>query len=103
MPELVVVPEGLAAASAQVAALTARLVTAGAKHMVQAAGAIPPAADPVSLKSSAGLIGESIQHNISAAMGNEELGRSSIGVAETAASYTAGDVEGATAVGAIAV
>ncbi len=48
---LFVVPEGLAAASAAVEALTARLASAYAGAVPVITAVMPPAADPVSLQS----------------------------------------------------
>jgi PE family len=71
-----VVPEGLAAASANIEALTARLAAAHAGAAPVITAVVPPAADP-------------------AAQGVAELGRSGIGVGESGASYAAGDAAAA--------
>ena len=100
--QLDVVPEGLLGASAQVAALTARMVAANAAHAAAAATIVPPGSDPPSIKVAAELIGHSAAHQAAAATGNEELARSSYGVGESGASYLTGDSEGASALGAAA-
>ena len=53
-----------------------------------------------SVKVAALLIGHGGAHEASAAMGNEELLRSGLGVAESGISYLCGDTEGAAALGA---
>ncbi|WP_052620022.1 PE family protein [Mycobacterium tuberculosis] len=78
-----VVPEGLAAASAAVEALTARLAAAHA-------GAAP-AADPVSLQSAVGFSALGSEHAAIAGEGVEELGRSGVAVGESGIGYAAGD------------
>jgi hypothetical protein len=93
--KLPVVPEGLAAASAGVEALTARLaaVHAGAAPLITAVA--PPAGDPVSLQSAAALSIHGSEHTAVAAQSVEELGRSGVGVAESGASYATGDAAAA--------
>jgi hypothetical protein len=86
-----VVPEGLAAASAGVEALTARLAAAHAGAVPLIAAVAPPAADPVSLQSAAGFSLVGGQHAALAAQGAEELGRSGVGVGKSGASYASGD------------
>jgi hypothetical protein len=86
-----VVPEGLAAASAAVEALTARLAVAHAGAVPLITAVAPPAADPVSLQSAAELSMRGGEHATVSAQGVEELGRSGIGVGESRASYAAGD------------
>ncbi len=90
-----VVPEGLAAASAGIAALTTRLAAAhgGAAPLITAV--VPPAADPVSLQSAAAFSMRGDEHAAVAAQGFQELGRSGIGVGESGASYAAGDAAAA--------
>jgi hypothetical protein len=97
MPFLNVIPEGLLGASAEVAALTARLVGANAVHAAATAAILPPGSDPVSVKTAAGLIGHGGAHQAAAAMGNEELARSSVGVAESGLSYLMVDAQGTAA------
>jgi hypothetical protein len=90
-----VVPEGLAAASAQVEALTARLAAAHAQALPLITAVVPPAADLVSVETAAGF---SVQNNDNAAVaaeGIEELGRSGVGVGEAGVSYAAGDAAAA--------
>jgi hypothetical protein len=94
-----VVPEGLAAASASIAALTARLATAHAGAAPLITAVVPPAADPVSLQSAAAFSMHGGEHAAVAAQGVEELGRSSIGVGESGASYAAGDAAAAASYG----
>jgi PE family len=90
-----VVPEGLAAASASIEALTARLAAAHAGAAPLITAVVPPAADPVSLQSAAGFSVRGCQHAAAAAQGVEELGRSGVGVGESGASYAAGDAAAA--------
>jgi hypothetical protein len=94
MPFLNVIPEGLLGASAQVAALTARLVGANAVHAAATATILPPGSDPVSVKTAAGLIGHGGEHEAAAAMGNEELARSSVNVGESGVNYLLADALG---------
>jgi hypothetical protein len=86
-----VVPEGLTAASAAVEALAARLAAAHAAAAPLVTVVVPPAADPVSLQTAAGLSAHGTQHNTIAAQGVEELGRSGVGVGESGTSYATGD------------
>ncbi|MCV7399085.1 PE family protein [Mycobacterium fragae] len=90
-----VVPEGLAAASAAVEALTARLAGAHAGAAPLITAVVPPAADFVSLQSAAELSAHGAQHATVAAQGVEELGRSGVGVGAGGASYAAGDAAAA--------
>lgn len=90
-----VVPEGLAAASAGIEALTARLAAAHAGAAPAITAVMPPAADPVSLQSAAGFSIRGCAHAAAAAQGVEELGRSGLGVGESGASYAAGDAAAA--------
>jgi PE family len=90
-----VVPDGLAATSAAVEALTARLaaVHAGAVPLITAV--VPPAADPVSLQTAAGFSAQGDEHAAVAAQGVEELGCSGVGVGESGTSYARGDAAAA--------
>ncbi len=90
-----VVPEGLAAASAAVEALTARLAAAHAGAAPLITAVVPPAADPVSLQTAAGFSAQGSEHAAVAAQGVEELGRSGLGVAESGTSYAVGDAAAA--------
>jgi hypothetical protein len=92
-----VVPEGLAAASARIAALTARLAGAhaGADPLITAV--LPAAADPVSLRSAAGFSARGGEHAAVAAEGAEELGRAGAGVGQSGVSYASGDAAAAAA------
>ncbi|KAA1248660.1 PE family protein [Mycobacterium simiae] len=90
-----VVPEGLAAASAAVEALTARLTAAHAAAAPIISAVVPPAADPVSLQSAVGFSAVGNTYAAVAAEGLEELGRSGAGVGESAVSYAAGDAAAA--------
>ena len=92
-----VVPEGLTAASAAVEALTARMAAVHSAAAPLVSAVIPPAADPVSLQSAAGFSAHGAQHQSVAAQGVEELGRSGVGVGESAASYASGDAMAASA------
>lgn len=90
---LEVVPEGLAAASAQADALVARLVGVNASHAVAVGLILPPGADVPSVKVAANLQADGAAHQGMSAMGNEELGRSGMEIAESASSYMMGDTE----------
>jgi hypothetical protein len=84
-------PEGLAATSAAVEALTARLAAAHAG----AAPWVTAAVDPVSLQTAAGFSVHGSEHAVMAAQGIEELGRSGVGVGESGVSYFSGDAAAA--------
>jgi hypothetical protein len=90
-----VVPEGLAATSAAVEALTARLAAAHAAAVPLITAVVPPAADPVSLQTAAGFSAQGDEHAVVAAQGVEELGRSGVGVGESGVSYATGDAAAA--------
>ncbi|MBV8182274.1 MAG: PE family protein [Mycobacterium sp.] len=92
-----VVPEGLAAASANIAALTARLAAAHAGAVPLITAVVPPAADPVSLQSAAGFSVHGGEHAALAAEGTDELGRAGGGVGESGTSYASGDAAAAAA------
>ncbi|MEE6135696.1 PE family protein [Mycobacterium sp. 050128] len=94
-----VVPEGLAATSAAVEALTARLASAHAAAAPAITAVVPPAADPVSLTTAAGFSTQGQLHSVVAAEGVEELGRAGVGVGEGGASYLAGDAAAAVTYG----
>lgn len=88
-----VTPEALAAASAQVTALTARLIGTGAAQTV-ANGIIGPAGSDISsIRTAAFLKAKGAEHDAMAAMGNSQLALSSYGVAESGSSYTIGEAE----------
>ncbi len=86
-----VVPEGLAAASAAVEGLTARLAAAHAAAAPLTTAVMPPAVDAVSLLTAAGMSAHGVQHNTMAALGVEDLGRSGVGVGQSGISYATGD------------
>ncbi|WP_341286272.1 PE family protein [Mycobacterium decipiens] len=86
-----VVPEGLAAASAAVEALTARLAAAHAAAAPVITAVVAPGADPVSVQSAVGFSALGSERAAIAAEGVEELGRSGVGVAESGVSYAVGD------------
>lgn len=94
-----VVPEGLAAASAAVEALTARLASAHAAAAPLITVVVPPAADPVSLQTAVGFSAQGQEHAVVAAQGTEELGRAGVGVGASGASYLAGDAAAAATYG----
>jgi PE family protein len=94
-----VVPEGLAATSAAVEALTARLASAHAAAAPAITAVVPPAADPVSLTTAAGFSAQGQLHSAVAAEGVEELGRAGVGVGEGGASYLVGDTAAAATYG----
>jgi hypothetical protein len=90
-----VLPEGLAAAAAQLEALTAQLAAAhGAAIPAITAGA-PPAADPVSLEAAAAFSAHGSRHAAVATEAAQVLGRSGVGVGESGTSYAAGDAAAA--------
>lgn len=90
-----VVPEGLAAASAAVEALTARLAAAEAAAAPLITAVLPPGADPVSLQTAAGFSAHGGAHAALAAEGVQQLGLSGVGVGESGVGYATGDAEGA--------
>lgn len=94
-----VVPEGLAAASAAVEALTARLAATHAAVAPAITAVVPPAADPVSLQTALGFSAQGQEHEAVAAQGVEELGRAGVGVGESGVSYLAGDTAAAATYG----
>ncbi|ORX14147.1 PE family protein [Mycobacterium xenopi] len=93
--QLDVTPEALAAASAQVAALTGRLLGSNAAHAVATGAILPPGSDIPSVKTAQSLVAEGVSHQATAAMGSTELAFSSEGVGESGISYLIGDGEGA--------
>jgi hypothetical protein len=95
-----VVPEGLAATSTAVEALTARLAAAHAAAAPAITAVVPPAADPVSLQAAAGFSAQGQEHEAIAAQGVEELGRAGVGVGQAGAGYLAGDTAAAATWGA---
>ena len=96
-----VVPEGLAATSAAVEALAARLAAAHAAAAPAITAVVPPAADAVSLQTAAGFSAQGQEHSVVAAHGVEELGRAGVGVGHAGASYLAGDAAAAATYGVI--
>ncbi|MDD4867128.1 MAG: PE family protein [Mycobacterium sp.] len=94
-----VVPEGLAATSAAVEALTARLAAAHAAAAPAITAVVPPAVDPVSLQTAAGFSAQGQEHVTVAAQGVEELGRAGMGVGWAGESYAAADTAAAATYG----
>ena len=92
---LQVVPEGLAAASAAVEALTTQLAAAHAAAAPAITAVVPPAADPVSLQTAVGFSAQGQEHAAVAAQGVEELGRAGVGVGRAGTSYLVGDTAAA--------
>lgn len=90
-----VVPEGLAAASGAVEALTARLAAAHAAAAPAITAVVPPAVDPVSLQTAAGFSAQGAEHSAIAAQGVTELGRAGVGVGDSGVSYATGDAAAA--------
>lgn len=86
-----VVPEGLAAASTAIEAVTTRLAAAHAAAAPLVSAVIPAGADAVSLQTAAAMSAHGGQHNAVAAQGVEELGRSGVGVGESGTNYAAAD------------
>ena len=95
MTALRVVPEGLAATSAAVEAITARLAAAHAEAVPAIAAVLPPAADPVSIQAAALFGARGSKHAVAASCGVEVLGRAGFGVGQAGASYAAGDAAAA--------
>lgn len=91
---LAVEPEALAAQSAQVAALTGRLVGVNAAHMIAIGMILPPGSDLPSIKTAASLQAKGAAHEAMATMGSLELASSAMGVGESSVSYQIGDAEG---------
>ncbi|WP_167098068.1 PE family protein [Mycobacterium sp. DL592] len=86
-----VVPEGLAAASAGVEALAARLAAAHAQTAPVISAVTPPAIDPVSLQTATDFSARGTQHAAITLQGVVELTRAGAGVAETGVSYATSD------------
>ncbi|ASW93383.1 PE family protein [Mycobacterium intracellulare] len=96
-----VLPEGLAATSAAVEAITAQLAAAHAAAAPVVSAVVPPAADPVSLGVAAVFSGRGSQHTAAAAKGVEVLGRAGLGVSLAGVGYAAQDAaDAATYLGA---
>ena len=93
--QLDVTPEALAAASGQVATLTARLVAVNTSHMVANHLILPPGSDVASIKTAASLQAAGVEHDAMTAMGSFAMAASSYGVGESSASYATGENEGA--------
>jgi hypothetical protein len=92
-----VVPEGLAATSAAVEAIAARLAAAHAAAAPVISMVLPPAVDPVSMQAALDFSTQGSQHAAVVADGVEVLGRAGIGVAAAGTSYAAGDAAAASA------
>lgn len=92
---LQVIPEGLAAASAAVEAIAARLAAAHAGAAPLITAVVPPAADAVSTQSAAMFSARGAQHESAATQGVEVLGRAGVGVNLAGANYSAGDAAAA--------
>jgi hypothetical protein len=90
-----VVPEGLAAAGAEVAALTARLAAAHAAAAPLITAVVPPGSDPVSVQTAGGFSAQGLEHAATATQGVAELGRSGAAVTESGAGYAATDAAAA--------
>jgi hypothetical protein len=90
-----VVPEGLAATSAAVESLTARLAAAHAGAVPLITAAMPSAAEPASVQTAVAFSAAGGEHAVVAAQGVEELGRSGIGVGASGVSYVTGDAAAA--------
>lgn len=90
-----VVPEGLAATSAAVEAITAQLAATHAGAASTISGVVPPAADPVSIQAAAMFSARGSQHTSAACRGVEVLGRAGVGAAQAGASYVVGDAAAA--------
>jgi len=94
-----VIPEGLAAASAAVEVIAARMAAVHAAAAPVISAVIPPAADPVSIQTSAGFSAAGMQHNAFAMQGVVELVKAATGLAESGTSYAVADIAGAATYG----
>jgi PE family len=92
-----VVPEGLAAISAAVEAITARLAAVDLAAGPVISMVLPPGADPVSVQAALQFSAAGAQHETLVARGVEVLGRAGVGVAQAGANYAAGDAAAASA------
>ncbi|OMC21892.1 PE family protein [Mycobacterium colombiense] len=90
-----VIPEGLAATSSAVDAITAQLAAAHAAAAPVVSVVVPPAADPVSLAAAAVFSERGSQHSAAAAKGVEVLGRAGLGVSLADVNYVTGDMAAA--------
>lgn len=90
-----VVPAGLAATSAAVEALTARLAAVQAAAAPFITAVTPPAADAVSMQASLAFSARGAEHAGVAAQGIVELGRSGVGVGESGTGYATADAQAA--------
>jgi hypothetical protein len=90
-----VVPEGLAAAAAQLEVLTAQLAAAHGAAFPLITAVAPPAADPVSLESAAASSAHGSGHAAVAAGSAAVLGRSGVAVGESGTSYATVDAAAA--------
>lgn len=90
-----VIPEGLAATSAAVEAITAELAAAHAGAAAAITAVVPPAADPVSLQAAATFSARGSEHEAAAGYGVEVLGQAGVGVGQAGASYAVGDAAAA--------
>ncbi|MEB3050133.1 PE domain-containing protein [Mycolicibacter sp. MYC123] len=94
---LQVVPEGLAAASAAVEAITAALAAAHAAAAPVISAVAPPAVDPVSVQAAAELGIQGSQHTAVATHGTGVLGGAGAGVAQAGLNYQGADALAASA------
>ncbi|OBG38939.1 cell motility protein [Mycobacterium alsense] len=94
-----VVPEGLAATSAAVEAITARLAAAHAAAAPTISTVLPPGSDPVSVQAALQFSAEAAQHETAAGRGVEVLGRAGVGVEQAGANYAVGDAAAASTYG----
>ena len=92
----------LRAAAAQAGPLVTRVSGPNAVPAPAGSAVVPPGSDPVSVKTAAALLVGNTEHTVMAMMGNEEMGRSSMGVAESSTSYALGDNLGAAGFVAVA-
>jgi hypothetical protein len=88
-------PEGMTAVSSLVEGIAARLAAAHAAAAPAITAVVPPAIDPVSLSAASRLSAQGAEREISGATGVAELSGSSLGVAESGASYLEGDLAAA--------
>ncbi|EFV14688.1 PE family protein [Segniliparus rugosus] len=88
-------PEGMAATSALMESITARLAAAHAAAAPIITAVVPPAIDVVSTSAATELSVHGAQRQISGATGVSALAASSLGVADSGLSYQEGDLAAA--------
>lgn len=90
-------PEGLAATSAAVEAIAARLAAVHEAAAPVISMVVPPAVDPVSVQAALDFSAHGSRHEAVVSDGVAVLGRAGIGVAAAGTNYAAGDAASASA------